>query len=559
MRPSENLGVKPQEIGGISLALSGGGFRASLYHLGVIRFLYEAKLLTEVKEICSVSGGSILAVHLLQNWPNYTGTPADFARAASELITFVKSDLRGRLLRWWLFSFLTLKIPRWFCPTRWQRVKMLEAAYQKLYQNGDLSSLKGDPTSPRPQLHVLATSMATGQLVSFDYNGIRLHDQTGKAICTEPPTGHLKSAFAVAASSAFPPVFPPVLVNNSILGVNAKDWPMRHLLTDGGVFDNLAIRKSLWLAQERKERNEPPLGMLLISDAERPFDLSIEDDYRFILPRSTRASDLLMKRITEFERRELLQHSKKSKIKLLECRLQDYLQGRYTWHVEPSDIQTEVMNIRTDLDVFTDTEIDALVRQGYVGACQQWEKMYSQAKVVPPPSPAPLSWAPQKTGVIKDNSVLQRSGNVRARIWGFDAPTFSNIMLIMIYLVGLVFGAYGLWLLCHRSSAGMVNEVELAKLAIALDKKNDPNLTLGNYVIFTGYVARDNTHRHLEPFMDISKSRTERDQSVKVVFQAQREGSGIAGSTVKVVGRVAEDESGRWVIMDSVLNVIPDN
>jgi hypothetical protein len=56
---------------GISLALSGGGFRASLFHLGVIRFLKAAGLLSSVRRIYSVSGGSILAAHLVQRWPSY--------------------------------------------------------------------------------------------------------------------------------------------------------------------------------------------------------------------------------------------------------------------------------------------------------------------------------------------------------------------------------------------------------------------------------------------------------------------------------------------------------
>ena len=38
----------------IGLALSGGGFRATLYHLGMIRFLREANVLPQVKHITSV-------------------------------------------------------------------------------------------------------------------------------------------------------------------------------------------------------------------------------------------------------------------------------------------------------------------------------------------------------------------------------------------------------------------------------------------------------------------------------------------------------------------------
>ncbi len=45
----------------LGLSLSGGGFRATLFHLGVVRLLRDAKLLKNVTHVCSVSGGSILA------------------------------------------------------------------------------------------------------------------------------------------------------------------------------------------------------------------------------------------------------------------------------------------------------------------------------------------------------------------------------------------------------------------------------------------------------------------------------------------------------------------
>jgi hypothetical protein len=49
------------ELSGNILALSGGGFRATLFHLGVIRYLFEQRKLQNVDTICSVSGGSVLA------------------------------------------------------------------------------------------------------------------------------------------------------------------------------------------------------------------------------------------------------------------------------------------------------------------------------------------------------------------------------------------------------------------------------------------------------------------------------------------------------------------
>src|SRR5206468_1770941 len=44
---------------GISLCLSGGGFRAALFHLGAVRRLNEVGLLSKVDTFSSVSGGSI--------------------------------------------------------------------------------------------------------------------------------------------------------------------------------------------------------------------------------------------------------------------------------------------------------------------------------------------------------------------------------------------------------------------------------------------------------------------------------------------------------------------
>src|SRR5688572_11255584 len=81
------------------LALSGGGFRATLYHLGLIRFLRDAGLLSQVTHITSVSGGSIMAAHLVLHWNRYTGSEAEFDEAAAELLDFIQLDIRNRILR----------------------------------------------------------------------------------------------------------------------------------------------------------------------------------------------------------------------------------------------------------------------------------------------------------------------------------------------------------------------------------------------------------------------------------------------------------------------------
>ena len=44
---------------GIGLCLSGGGYRATLFHVGALLRLNEARLLPQLKRVASVSGGSI--------------------------------------------------------------------------------------------------------------------------------------------------------------------------------------------------------------------------------------------------------------------------------------------------------------------------------------------------------------------------------------------------------------------------------------------------------------------------------------------------------------------
>src|SRR6516165_8121911 len=144
----------------IGLALSGGGFRATLYHLGLVRFLRDAGILPQVTHITSVSGGSILAAHLLLNWHRYTGSPEEFDDAAAEFLSFVRMDVRNRIVRRFPLTF----------PLRWSgfllgrstrklsRTGLLEYHYEKfLYGDTSLFELP-----EKPQLHILATNLSEG-------------------------------------------------------------------------------------------------------------------------------------------------------------------------------------------------------------------------------------------------------------------------------------------------------------------------------------------------------------------------------------------------------------
>jgi predicted acylesterase/phospholipase RssA len=278
------------------LTLSGGGSRATLFHLGVIRFLYEEKLLHQVTHICSVSGGSVLAAHLVLNWDRYTGDETAFNEAAEEVAAFTRSDLRGRIVRGWLFSWAALGLPRLLGRGRWTRTRLLENGYRRLYGQNTLHDLQGnlDGGPPRPELHLLATSLTSGHLVSFGRGEMRFH------CMPEPnqfPASGLPVAFAVAASSAFPPLFAPVRVSSATLGAPRGLLPNDHYLSDGGVFDNLGIRKLLWLNQEEKIS----FDLVVVSDGQRASGLEFGKDYRYVWDRASRSADLLMDRVSRFE------------------------------------------------------------------------------------------------------------------------------------------------------------------------------------------------------------------------------------------------------------------
>src|SRR5688572_21072574 len=53
---------------GLAIALSGGGFRAMLFHAGALLRLNELGLLSRAARISSVSGGSIAAAFLASRW-----------------------------------------------------------------------------------------------------------------------------------------------------------------------------------------------------------------------------------------------------------------------------------------------------------------------------------------------------------------------------------------------------------------------------------------------------------------------------------------------------------
>lgn len=72
----------------IGLALSGGGFRASIFHLGVIRRLEELGIMPHVNVISSVSGGSIIAAYYVCEMENRLRSKGGAAASTADLWAF---------------------------------------------------------------------------------------------------------------------------------------------------------------------------------------------------------------------------------------------------------------------------------------------------------------------------------------------------------------------------------------------------------------------------------------------------------------------------------------
>src|ERR1700704_1551649 len=205
----------------IGLALSGGGFRATLYHLGLVRFLRDAGLLSQVTHITSVSGGSIFAAHLALNWDRYNSSTNEFDAAAAELLDYIRLDVRNRVVRRFPLCYL-LRWPRRLLGLSNRKLTLtglLESHYGK-YLFGD-TSLFQLPESP--VLHILATNLSEGCLCSFNRDGLWImRRQPGHTVRIDRVHAALATVpMAVTASSAFPGFFPPIELTGADVGTGA--------------------------------------------------------------------------------------------------------------------------------------------------------------------------------------------------------------------------------------------------------------------------------------------------------------------------------------------------
>jgi NTE family protein len=220
---------------GLGLCLSGGGYRAMLYHLGSLWRLSDAGLLARLDRVSSVSGGSITAGVLGQGWGELGFDERGVAEGFEELVVGPVRELASRTVDEGAIA-LGILTP----DTIGERV----AAALRTHVFGE-RTLQDLPDSPRFVIN--ATNLASGVLWRFS-----------KPYMADYRVGTIRSpsvalAEAVAASAAFPPVLSPFVLEledqpwetvdgNELTGREYRD---RVVLADGGVYDNLGL-ETVW-------------------------------------------------------------------------------------------------------------------------------------------------------------------------------------------------------------------------------------------------------------------------------------------------------------------------
>ena len=231
--PSELEDAAAGSEEGAALALSGGGYRAMMFHVGALCRLNEVGLLGRLKRISSVSGGSITAGFLGLVWNKLqfsSGKAANFGpfvdgmRAMADTTVDVGAVIGG--------IFLPGTISE----------RVAKAYDEVLFKGASLRDLPDDTSNKAPRFVINATNIQSAVLWRFsrpymgDYR-VGLIDAPDVKLCS-----------AVAASSAFPPILSPMTlpITQSVRAtagadLNRAPFTTEALLSDGGVYDNLGL------------------------------------------------------------------------------------------------------------------------------------------------------------------------------------------------------------------------------------------------------------------------------------------------------------------------------
>ena len=218
---------------GLALSLSGGGYRAMLFHIGALWRLNELGYLKKLQRISSVSGGSITAGMLGLKWGSLGFGANDVAaNYVQDVVEPFRALASTTIDRGSILSGL-------FTPGAISD-KVAQAYRDHLFGTATLQDLPGHPG---PRFVINATSVQTGALFRFSKPYLADY-RVGRVL---NPT--IELAIAVAASSAFPPVLSPCTIDfnpaawtaSGSEDLHREPYTSRAVLSDGGVYDNLGL------------------------------------------------------------------------------------------------------------------------------------------------------------------------------------------------------------------------------------------------------------------------------------------------------------------------------
>jgi NTE family protein len=352
------LPLPEDERNGIALCLSGGGFRAALFHLGALRRLNEWGILQQVKTITAVSGGSMIAAHLVSTLHKWRPGPMPVSewdeQVAAPFRAFASRNLSAApvAIGWLLFATdAGLRLLARRCEEGLTRLKLREL-----------------PGTPR--FMFCTVDLVTGNLYVLD----RHHEGTWSV------------GTAAAASSCFPGYFRPL----------RQTTPHLRALVDGGVGDNRGV-EPVW-----KDH-----FALIVSDGGE----SLRPTWSRSLFWLTRSAYVLWNQGEEIRKRWLLSNFLAGKMNGVYWGIGSSA-SHYGSQSSPfpgysAALARDVIAcVRTDYDAFSDAEAAVLENHGYLLADAGIRTHYPTQGSPPPlriPHPAWLS--EQKVAqALKDSS-----------------------------------------------------------------------------------------------------------------------------------------------------------
>jgi predicted acylesterase/phospholipase RssA len=356
----------------IGLGLSGGGFRASIFHLGVIRRLEELGIMKDVDVVSTVSGGSIIgAYYLCEMEKRLREVPVArqhdpatrveiFELVATDFLRGVDENLRTRALIFTPFYhpvlFLKTLFLRAFRASA--RAELMQTEYDRWFYDGNtLDHLPAVTTEQidkerdcsvlfGPKLILNTTSLLTGKPVTFSRQTV-----SGMLELSKVNRNVLPLARVVGASAGVPVLFPPT----SIAG---------DLLVDGGVADNQGVCSLI--------EGDDACDFLIVSDASGQLEQSDTMGTGEVSVYS-RTNSILMHQVRDKVIRLLLAGLRDRGFAFIHLFLNLKDRAEVTSRVS-SEFIPAIARLRTDLDQFSYIEREALMYHGYTLIDAQLQK-----------------------------------------------------------------------------------------------------------------------------------------------------------------------------------------